>query len=166
MRVFPIVLFALLLAAAGGCVELIAAGLPPIVAIHFDGAGNANGFATGADCREFMLAITLGAPAFVALLTVLVPRSVPPSMVNIPNKAYWLAPERARGSIAFLCEQGIWFASILLAFLIAVDWLLAKANAVQPPLFPTRQFMACLFLLFAAIGVWALRMFQRFSLPR
>lgn len=165
MRKFPLVLFGALLAAAAARVVSLAAALPPIVAVHFNAAGDANGFMTREGCRQFMLTLTLGAPLFVVLVTALVPRLVPPSMVNVPNRAYWLAPERSRDSIAFLSEQGVWFGCILLVFLTVVDWLLAKANESQPPVLPTGLFIASLAVLFAAIGLWALRMFQRFSLP-
>jgi hypothetical protein len=165
MRVHPILLFAVLLPAAAFRVSSLGAHLPGIVAVHFDGAGNANGFTTGDDCRRFMLSFTLGAPLFVVLVTALIPRLLPPSMVNVPNRAYWLAPARARQSVIFLSEQGVWFGCIFLAFLVCVDELIARANQTAPPAFPTRVFIGSMVLFFAAIGVWAARMFRRFRLP-
>jgi uncharacterized membrane protein len=165
MRKYPIVLFGALLAAAAWRVSVLAGHLPDIVAVHFDASGNPNGFATREDCRQFMLSLTLGAPAIIVFVTALVPRLIPPAMINIPNRAYWLAPERARESLGFLSEQGVWFGCIFLAFSACVDEFLVKANSIAPPIFPTAQFLGSMVLMFAAIGVWALRMFKRFRQP-
>jgi hypothetical protein len=165
MRKYPIVLFAALLAAAAWRVSALAGLLPEIVAVHFDASGNPNGFTTREDCRQFMLSFTLGAPVFIVFVTVLIPRLIPPAMINIPNRAYWLAPQRAAESLAFLSEQGVWFGCIFLAFLAFVDELLVKANSTTPPVFPTRLFLGSMLLLFAAIGIWAVRMFRRFRQP-
>jgi Protein of unknown function (DUF1648) len=165
MRRYPIVVFGVLLAAAAWRVSVLAGQLPEIVAVHFDGSGNPNGFTTREDCRHFMLSFTLGAPAFIVLVTVLIPRLIPPAMINIPNRAYWLAPQRVGESLGFLSEQGVWFGCLFLAFLACVDELLVKANSVTPPVFPTGLFLGSMVLLFAGIGVWALRMFKRFRQP-
>ncbi len=165
MRKFPIAIFGMLLAAAAWRASSLAGGLPEIVAIHFDASGNPNGFTTRDDCRQFMLSFTLGAPIFIVLVTGLIPRLFPPSMINIPNRSYWLAPARVAQSLGFLSEQGVWFGCIFLVFLSSVDELLAKANSVAPAAFPTGLFAGSIVLLFAAIGVWALRWFKRFRLP-
>ena len=165
MSKFPLILFVLLLAAATALVFNLADLLPDLVAVHFDAAGRANGFMTRAGCRDFMLLSTLGAPLLITIATALLPRLVPASLINIPHREYWLAPERARDSLVFLSEQGLWFGCILVVFLAAVDGMLVKANAVAPPAFPSALFIGMLILFFCAIGVWALRMMRRFRAP-
>jgi serine/threonine-protein kinase len=154
-----------LLAAAAWRANLLTGRLPEIVAVHFDASGSPNGFATRESCRQLMLWFTLGAPAFIVLVTALIPRLIPPAMINIPNRDYWLAPERAAESVSFLSEQGIWFGCIFLVFLAWVDELLVEANSITPPAFPTGAFLGAMALLFAAIGLWAVRMFRRFGRP-
>ena len=166
MRMFPLIWFALLLSAAALLVAALSGDLPAVVAVHFNAAGMANGFMTREDCRSFMLIFTLGAPVFVAAVTGLVPRMVPPSMINIPNREYWLAPARAENSIVFLSEQGIWFACILVIFLASVDWMLARANVSTPPYFPAGRFVWIMAAFACAIALWALRMFRRFRVLR
>lgn len=163
MRKFPMALFGALLAAAAWRVSLLAGRLPEIVAVHFDASGNPNGFTTREGGRQFMLWFTLGAPAFIGIVTAFIPRLIPPAMINIPNRDYWLAPERAAESVNFLSEQGIWFACIFLVFLVWVDEILVNANSITPPAFPTGAFLGSMAILFAAIGIWAVRMFRRFS---
>jgi uncharacterized membrane protein len=165
MRKYPIVLFGVLLAGAAWRVSRLTGDLPAIVAVHFDAGGKPNGFTTREGCRQFMLVLTLGAPVFIVFVTALIPRLIPATMINIPNRAYWLAPERADESIGFLSEQGIWFGCIFLVFAACIDELLVQANSTAPPMFPTGLFMGSMALLFAAIGIWAARMFRRFSRP-
>lgn len=166
MRFVPLIVFGLLLAAAALLVSVLSAGLPELVAVHFNAAGVANGFMTREDCHSFMLTFTLGAPAFIAVVTGLIPRVLPASMINIPNRAYWLAAERAGDSIAFLSEQGVWFSCILLILLAYVDWMLARANESTPPGFSTQRFGWAMGAFACAIAFWAMRMFRRFRLPR
>jgi uncharacterized membrane protein len=165
MRKFPLLLFVMLLAAAAALIFSLAGQLPDLVAVHFDAAGRANGFMTRAGCRDFMLLSTLGVPLLITIATALLPRLVPASLINIPNRDYWLAPERARDSLAFLSEQGLWFGCIFVVFLACVDTMLVKANAVSPPAFPNTLFVAMLIFFFCAVGAWFVRMLRRFRAP-
>jgi hypothetical protein len=165
MRKLPIVLLSALLVSAALLILWLAENLPGLVAVHFNAAGTANGFMTREGCRTFMLTFTLGAPAFVVAVTALLPRLIPTSMINIPNRLYWLAPERSEESLAFLSEQGVWFGCILLVFLSSVDWMLVKANASTPPNFPATLFTSSMVAFFGAAGFWTLRMLRHFRLP-
>jgi uncharacterized membrane protein len=165
MRKFPLLLLAMLLAGAALFILFLSQQLPELVAIHFDASGRPNGFTTREGCRDFMLLSTLGAPLLIVIATALVPRLLPASMINIPHREYWLAPERARDSLAFLSEQGVWFGCILVVFLANVDLMLVKANGVSPPAFPSSPFLATLVVFFCAVALWAMRMFKRFRRP-
>jgi uncharacterized membrane protein len=166
MRKLPLLLFVLLLAAAAVLILNLADRLPDLVAVHFDSAGRANGFMTRAGCRDFMLLTTLGVPVLLTVATTVLPRLVPASLINIPHRDYWLAPERAGDSLVFLSEQGLWFGCIFVVFLAAVNWLLVQANTVSPPAFPNGRFFGMLIVFFCAIGVWFVRMLRRFHAPR
>jgi hypothetical protein len=76
-----------------------------------------------------------------------------------------LAPERARDSLAFLSEQGLWFGCIFVVFLACVDAMLVKANAASPPAFPSTPFLVLLIVFFCAVGAWFVRMLRRFRAP-
>ncbi len=158
-------LFLLELAGAALAVDALAARLPERVASHFDAGGMPNGFMTREACRQFMMIFTVVVPALVALGTGLVPRLMPPAFVNIPNRDYWLAPERAKASIDYLSEQGVWFACILVLFLVSVDWMLARANEFSPPRFPTTAFLWAMAAFVIFLGFWLWRMFRRFRRP-
>jgi len=165
MRKVPLLLFVMLLAAAAAAILYFAERLPDLVAVHFDAAGRANGFMTRTGCRDFMLTTTLGMPLLIVIATTLLPRVLPASLINIPNRDYWLAPERAHDSLVFLSEQGVWFGCILMLFLAAVDGMLVKANTVSPPEFPSALLIALLILFFCVVGAWGVRMLRRFRAP-
>jgi hypothetical protein len=165
MQKLPTVVFALLLVLAAAWIVSLTGRLPERVATHFDAAGVANGFMTRAQCRAFMLALTLGAPTLLAVVTGLVPRLVPASMINLPNRDYWLDPSRIDDALAYLSAQGIWFGCLLLLFLAAVDAMVATANATTPAQLPMRAFAWVLGLFAVAVVVWVVRMLARFLRP-
>jgi serine/threonine-protein kinase len=82
-----------------------------------------------------MLALVVGVPGLIASTTFLV-RRLPPKMINLPNKSYWLAPERRAATLEALASLSLRFAQTLAVFLCFVHWLVVRANAVQPPKLP------------------------------
>lgn len=78
----------------------------------------------------FLIAILSGAfgltPEFI--------RRLPVSMINLPHKEYWLAPERAEQSMErldqILKSNGV----LVLSFLLAVFHLVKRANLGRHPL--------------------------------
>lgn len=165
MRKAPLVCFGILWLGAAAWVWSLTGQLPERVAVHFDAAGIPNGFMSRAGCRAFMLAVTLGLPTLIACATGVLPRLVPPALINLPNRDYWLAPERWRETLDFLGEQGAWLGCILLLLLGYVDRLLVGANLIEPARLSTRSFEWALALLFAATALWMLRLFRRFRVP-
>ena len=66
--------------------------MPPLVASHFDGSGNPNAYMTRSVYTKFILGMSVGLPiAMVALLTVVYSNA---RDMKLPNRDYWLAPER------------------------------------------------------------------------
>ena len=165
MRIVPIVCMVFLLIAGLLFIQAIAGQLPERVATHFAADGHPNGYMSREECRLFMLQFTLGVPIFIAVLTGLFPLFLPVSLFNLPNRDYWLAPERAAASRAFLSEQGIWFGCILLVFLISVDWMVAAANSNALKQFPTPTFTTAAVVGLTALGFWLVRFIRRFGKP-
>lgn len=106
-------------------------GLPPLVASHFGTSGTANRFMPRTFYVRFMLAIVLGLPTILTLVTWRTLVS-PKARINIPNRDYWLAPERRAETIAFLRAGLLWFGVLLVAFLCFAHWLVVLANRMQP----------------------------------
>lgn len=128
---FSLAVFAGLLIFAAVFVMRTVPSMPPIVASHFDVAGEANGFMLRDQYRVFMLIVAVALPlGLVALLTAVY--SFAPGL-KLPNSDYWLAPERRNRTVGLLIAHGIWFGSLIAAFMCYVHRLELAANALTPP---------------------------------
>lgn len=127
------------------------ARLPPAVALHFDAAGAANGFMPRGTYLALMTAVAAGVPLLLGGIGRRI-GGLPPGLVNLPNKDYWLAPERRDASLASLSARMQWFAMATAVFLCCVHWLVVRANASPAPHLAGAPFAIALaaFLLFTA----------------
>jgi uncharacterized membrane protein len=153
--------FLLVLVAAGAFVWLTSVDLPPVVASHFGPGGAANGFMDKNTYTVLMLALVVGVPALVASSAQLV-RVLPPQLINLPNRQYWLAPERRAATLEALASLTLRFAVALAVFLCFVHWLVIRANAVQPPRLPETWLFVGLAVFGAATLAWLVMLFRRF----
>jgi hypothetical protein len=124
-----------------------------------------NGFAPKDAFFGVQLAITiLIAGLAVGLRAILV--RVPVGLINLPNREYWLAPQRRAETV----ERVASFTDILftgtLALLLAAFELAVAANLRQPPLFDSGLMWPLLaaYIIFTFGGiVW---LFRAFRLPK
>jgi uncharacterized membrane protein len=137
--------------------------MPTPMASHFDGAGIPNGWSTPA--QFFGLAITvelLSAGCF--LIGRLVGR-MPTSMINLPNKEYWLAPERREQTMRRFSDSMIDFGIITHALLLYAFQLCILANLNPPPRLSHGIVWAL--ILYAVLTVaWTIRMLTSYRVPR
>ena len=125
------IFFALILVAA---VQLnyYAQRLPEIVGSHFSTRGSASAWQT----KFAFLSVELVIIVLAAIISFGVPRliaAMPASAINLPNKDFWLSPERREETFYFLRTQMAWFGCALLAFLLYVMELVFRANLRTPP---------------------------------
>lgn len=140
--------------------------LPQQVASHFDAAGRPNGwssrtsfFVTGAAIQILLLGIFAGLSFGI--------RKIPRSLVNLPRKDYWLAPERREETFAFMGRQLLWFALATQVFYIAIIGLCIRANlpAAVPAGGAPAEGQPFLLLMAVYLGftlLWGVRFFVRF----
>jgi uncharacterized membrane protein len=136
--------------------------LPEILASHFGKTGSINGWQTKTAFFSMELAI-------IVLATVVsfgIPRiieAMPVSLINLPNKGFWLSPERRDQTFSYLRLWNSWFGSALLAFLLFVMELVFRANMETPPRLNMAAFVPAL-ITFAAFDTAAvLRLILHFS---
>jgi uncharacterized membrane protein len=101
--------------------------LPALVAQHFRADGNPNGWAP----RELFFGLSWVILLLLSALLMLTPRllrKMPVSVINLPNKQYWLAPERKAESLGFVQRQMEWMGVITVAFLVLVTHFAIRAN--------------------------------------
>jgi uncharacterized membrane protein len=106
--------------------------LPPQMASHFDARGRPDDWSTK---QQFVgMAIATLAVVTVALTPLtLLAYFAPKSLINLPNKEYWLAPERETETRRAIAQWGIWFTAATLWLLALVFHEAMAANLRQPP---------------------------------
>jgi hypothetical protein len=70
--------------------------------------------------------------------------AMPASAINLPNKEFWLSPERREETFLFLRAQMARFGCVLLAFLLFVMELVFRANLQTPPRLNNAAFVPAL----------------------
>ena len=139
--------------------------LPERVAIHFAWGGAANGWASRLDS----VLLTLGLDTLLFLTFWLSPawlRRTPINWVNLPNRAYWLSPERREATIARFSERLWAFGTALFLFLLAVGLLTLEANRSDPVRLDEPLFLVALAFFLAYTLYWAVALARDFRMPR
>jgi hypothetical protein len=112
-----LVVFLLLCAACVGQALYYYPRLPAEVARHFGAAGQPDAWCG----KGQFLIFHLGTIAFLAgvfLGVGLVLRKLPAGFINLPNKEYWLAPERRQQTLDYLQPRFLWLGSLTMVFLL------------------------------------------------
>ncbi|MDA8140963.1 MAG: hypothetical protein M0036_20130 [Desulfobacteraceae bacterium] len=137
----------------GAFIWLTSKDLPPLVASHFGGSGFANGFMPHTVYVGFMLAFVIGLPVVAVALTWLVLGN-PKARINVPNRDYWLAPERRAETVSHLRTSLLWFGVLLLSFLCYAHWQVVLANGRQPAKLANSWFIGGLVVFLALMLLW------------
>ena len=134
--------------------------LPEVMASHFDGLGDPNGWSTKA--------VFFGIYAGMLVLSIVIFMVIPNKFLhrsklslNLPNKEYWLAPKRTDQTVAFIRSHMMYFGivNVLLAIYVVQLVILANFND-QPRLNST--IVWALLIYFAYVAIWLIRFFIRF----
>lgn len=130
-RHVPTVLFVGLMLTLLAKAAVVWSRLPERVAVHFDASGVPNGWSSRSGLSLTILVLmALFAASYLA--TGLIAR-VPDRLINLPRKAYWLAPERRAETLEWLAGWTRWFLVVTLAFLVLTFITVFEANLVVPP---------------------------------
>jgi len=164
MRRIPWIALALALLFAIFYFSSTISSLPPFVASHFDAAGHPNAHMTREFYSKFIFTMGVGFPlAMVALLTAIYSKA---SDMKLPNRDYWLAPERIAQTRSMLVAHGVWFGCLMVAMVCYVHWLELGAHRSTPPQLSNPMLMGGL-VAFMAISVgWILALLRAFRRPR
>lgn len=133
--------------------------LPEIVATHFDNQGNPNGWMS----RQTFLIFEVILVLFVSGEFLLVPWFIgrmPNSRINIPNKAYWLTPERRADALAIFGAYFEVFGAVILILSTVVNHFVYLANIRRQNLSGNVWIVIVSFLVFVA--VWAIKLIREF----
>jgi uncharacterized membrane protein len=140
-----------------------ASQLPPTVASHFNAAGHPNAFMSRSGYTRFILCFAVGFPiVIVAILTAVYSRA---TEMKLPNREYWLAPQRIGQTRSFLVAHGVWFGSLLVTLGCFVHWQELSANRLLPPHLSSTTFAAGLIAFLAATVAWVAVLMFTFRRP-
>jgi uncharacterized membrane protein len=108
--------------------------LPAQVASHFDAAGRPNAWSPKSAYFALHTFIVLVVTICFAALPAWLERA-PARLINLPNKDYWLAPERRAATMARIASALTWFGCAGLIFVLVItslviDFNLGRANAL------------------------------------
>src|SRR5947209_8357244 len=132
------------------------------LASHFDGSGSPNGWQT----KSMFFGFYLGGIAIAAAPVFGIPKIIaaaPESMINLPNKAYWLAPGRRAETVAFLEAQFAWFGAATFVVMLSAVELAIRANLAPEAGFSSSMMWWVLAGYFVFVLVWLVRIIGRFA---
>ena len=101
--------------------------MPEHMAAHF----RADGFPNGWQRRESFFLLTIFVSASSAVVTFFAPwqiASKADARIHLPNRDYWLAPERRESTMRYIASTMSWFGCALLFVLISGTLLVLRAN--------------------------------------
>jgi hypothetical protein len=142
-----------LVAALGFLLLGVDSALPERVATHFGANGSPNGWMSRDGFTKSMAAVVLVPVAIVQGVGFLLGR-LPPSLINLPNRDYWLAPERRAKTIERVRTAMLEFGNAMFAFLLFVVWSIIQANTADDGHLGS-LFQLGLFCFLAFVAVWA-----------
>ena len=135
--------------------------MPSPMAVHFNAAGAADGWGP----KNYFF-ITIG--GVIALLTImfagisLLIRILPDSLINLPNKDYWFAPERRTQTLQRLTGQLLFIGAITLLLLDGVLYLSCMANIPPASSMPAEILWGMLGSFFTVNIIWTVIMIRSY----
>lgn len=101
----------------------------------------------------------------VTAVYLLVPRLVgtlPPEMINLPNKGYWLSPERRAATTEYFLDHFAIFGAGTLALLVMIFQLCINANLPGQTSFPSAVGLAFGVAYGVFVAIWVTTFFLKF----
>jgi len=89
-------------------------------------------------------------------------RRISPEWINLPNREYWLAPERRARSIAILGEEMLSFGNATIGLIICAIQLAIQANLSESTRLANPAMWVLLAVYFLYAIFWTIRLYRKF----
>ena len=129
----PVIVFVLVAVGFLSDLALIWPSLPARVATHFDLGGHPNGWSSREQLLSMTAFLTFGFGGLIVGARLI--KSASLDSLNLPNRDYWLVPERADATLDVLVAWSRWFLVFVFAFIAAIEMGGVHANLLAPILF-------------------------------
>ncbi len=135
--------------------------LPETVAVHYNFSGAPDYWLTKNSFAIAELFILLLIVSLFTIVSLILEKS-PESLINLPNKQFWLATERRRETFEYIAQSFDWLALILTALMIALNQLIFRANILAQNI-SFAELASVLAILLTTIIVWLLKFRSHFN---
>jgi uncharacterized membrane protein len=146
------------------CLAWSAGELPDTVATHFGPRGQPNAWMSRSSYLLFTTVLGLVFPLSIVAIGFAM-RFAPSAVINIPHREHWLAPERRSETLAFIFRHTLWFASMAVGFVTAINLLIIHSNNQNPVRLSTPLLLTFLGCFLAGVTVWVISAFRYFKRP-
>ena len=159
-----VLFFVIVLAALAQCLHDFPL-LPDRMASHFAASGAANGWMTKTQFFATYALVFLPALLVEFWVSGRIAKK-PDAKLNLPNKEYWLAPERRAETFGYFDSFLAWYGCAFLFVEVFAMGLAMRANFDTPPQMPTGPIVSVIagFVLYNIVAVVA--MLRKFSTTR
>jgi uncharacterized membrane protein len=137
--------------------------LPDQIATHFDGQGKPDDLISKLTATFLSSGMLTILPLFFLGISKLI-RRLPTSTINLPNREFWLAPERRDETLSWMTGWMLWFTTAITLFMASLNHLTFIANRDAQPLSMVWFWVLLGTFLFATVFL-VLIMIRRFSGP-
>ncbi len=162
MKKLPLYFFVFLLGIAFAQAIYYYPMMPDPMASHFAGSGEADNFAT----KTGFFLLHAGIMLFTVGIFLLMPwmfQKFRVKRMNLPNREYWLTPERIALVYRYFRESFAWFGVVQLIFLIGVIQLVFEANLNPPPILNNQIFLILIIGYFVFVIIWLIAFYRKFK---
>jgi uncharacterized membrane protein len=149
----PGIILIVLIAAFAGFLSSTAQQLPDPVATRFGFNGDPVQWMNRSSAIALMVVLGLGLPLLMVAIS-FATRFLPASLINIPHREYWLAPERRDRTHSFILRQVLWLSCLMLCFMAGIHWIVVLAHQSIPVQMPTNLFVLVLAGYLACMAIW------------
>jgi len=155
----------LVLVIAGvGIIAGTSGDLPARMATHFGAGGTANGWSTRETYLLVMIGLVIAVPVSLLALMVWLPQRGL-CACKLPNRDYWLAPERRSGTYERLTGYAGVAGALVVVLLVALHFLVIEANSSTRPALPTGPFVTVMLGFAVAMIAWTVALSYGFRRP-
>jgi uncharacterized membrane protein len=162
-NVVPLTLLTVTLATVLAGMLITSQQMPARVASHFNARGVPDGWMPRSSYTLATISMTIGLAIFL-VAAFSITRFAPDAMINLPNRDFWLDPERRQQTCDTIFRYGVWLAILVTVLFLVMHLFVVAANAAQPVNLSNEVWIILAVFLLTFIA-WAVLFMRQFRLP-